>query len=92
MVWSAILFGTKSSTVGDTRVRTCVGAGIAISLAANILPFPPWELIRVTSERCKRLCYEQGLEEGWNWYRSKEQEKHARKTGSGLDVPLPAGR
>ena len=46
----------------DTAIG--VGAGIAISLAVTIVTFAHWELIRMISERYKRIRYEQALEEG----------------------------
>ena len=54
-----------------------VGAGIAISLAVTIVAFAHWELIRMISERYKRIRYEQGLEEGKKLGR-EEGRKQAR--------------
>ncbi len=60
-IWHEVFYN-----VGDSRIDTAigVGAGIAISLAVTIVSFAHWELIRMISERYKRIRYEQGLEEG----------------------------
>ena len=60
-IWHEVFYN-----MGDSRLETAigVGAGIAISLAITIVAFAHWELIRMISERYKRIRYEQGLEEG----------------------------
>ena len=77
----------------DTGLETAVGvaAGFAISLAVTIVTFAHWELIRMISERYKRIRYEQGLEEGKKLGR-KEARKEARErveaflSASGLEL------
>ena len=73
-IWHEVFYN-----VGDTGVETAigVGAGIAISLAVTIVTFAHWELIRMISERYKRIRYEQGLEEGKKLGR-EEGRKQAR--------------
>ena len=78
-VWHEVLYNT-----GDTGLETAIGigAGIAISLAVTIVIFAHWELIRMISERYKRLRFEaglkQGLEEGKKLGR-EEGRKEGRK-------------
>ena len=75
-IWHEIFYN-----VGDTGLDTAigVGAGIAISLAVTIVTFAHWELIRMISERYKRIRYEQGLEEGKKLGR-EEGKTQARAT------------
>ncbi len=72
-IWHEVFYNT-----GDTGLETAigVGSGIAISLAVTIVTFAHWELMRMISERYKRIRYEQGLEEG-----RKEGLEEGRKLG-----------
>ena len=72
-VWYEVIYN-----VGDSRVATAVGigAGIAISLAVTVVVFAHWELVRMISERYKRLQYEEGRKEGL-----EEGKKMGREAG-----------
>ena len=61
---------------GDSPLETVVGigAGIAIALAMTIVIFAHWELIRMISERFKRLRYERAQEEGAENERKRVKE------------------
>lgn len=74
-VWHEVIYNAD-----DSRLATAVGigAGIAISLAVTIVVFAHWELVRMISERYKRLRYEQGLEDGKKLGREEAQRQRDR--------------
>ena len=74
-VWYEVLYN-----VGDSWLATTigVGAGTAIALSVTIVTFAHWEMIRMISERYKRLRYEEGRKRGREEGR-KEGREEARK-------------
>ncbi len=70
-VWYEVLYN-----VGDSWLATTigVGAGTAIALSVTIVTFAHWEMIRMISERYKRLRYEEGRKRG-----REEGREEARK-------------
>ena len=78
---------------GDTGLETAIGigAGIAISLAVTIVTFAHWELIRMISERYKRLRFEAGREQGLEEGRKEGRKEALRKfeeylSNSGIEL------
>ena len=56
-IWYEVIYNE-----GDSGLATTVGigAGIAISLAVTVVIFAHWELVRMISERYKRMRFEEG--------------------------------
>ena len=62
-----------TSPASETGVKP--GAGIAVSLAVTVVIFAHWELVRMISERYRRIRYEQGLEDGKKLGREEGREE-----------------
>ena len=70
-IWYEVIYNE-----GDSGLATTVGigAGIAISLAVTVVIFAHWELVRMISERYKRMRFEEGRRLG-----REEGKEAARK-------------